>query len=92
VSAETKQRIQAVIDEIGYRPNGTQAQLWDCAGSTQQRWTYTAARQLQVYGNEAATAITINGGPGVAPSPPFQLDPILIACCCQRWRVSRPGR
>ena len=36
--------------------NGTQAQLWDCAGSTQQRWTYTAGRQLQVYGNKCLDA------------------------------------
>jgi non-reducing end alpha-L-arabinofuranosidase len=36
--------------------NGTQVQLWDCAGSTQQRWTYTAAKQLQVYGNKCLDA------------------------------------
>ena len=44
--------------------NGTQVQLWDCAGSTQQRWTYTAAKQLQVYGNkclDASGAGTSNG-------------------------------
>ncbi|GIM93671.1 arabinofuranosidase catalytic domain-containing protein [Paractinoplanes toevensis] len=44
--------------------NGTQVQLWDCAGSTQQRWTYTAGRQLQVYGNkclDASGAGTTNG-------------------------------
>ena len=26
--------------------NGTQAQLWDCNGGTNQRWTYTAGKQL----------------------------------------------
>jgi non-reducing end alpha-L-arabinofuranosidase len=44
--------------------NGTQVQLWDCAGSTQQRWTYTAGKQLQVYGNkclDASGAGTSNG-------------------------------
>ncbi|WP_256917807.1 ricin-type beta-trefoil lectin domain protein [Streptomyces hilarionis] len=32
--------------------NGTQAQLWDCNGGANQRWTYTAAKQLVVYGNK----------------------------------------
>jgi hypothetical protein len=32
--------------------NGTQAQLWDCNGSANQRWTYTAGKQLMVYGNK----------------------------------------
>ena len=30
--------------------NGTQAQLWDCNGQTNQRWTYTAGKQLTIYG------------------------------------------
>jgi hypothetical protein len=44
--------------------NGTQVQLWDCAGSTQQRWTYTASRELRVYGNKCLDAYgrgTTNG-------------------------------
>jgi hypothetical protein len=45
--------------------NGTQVQLWDCtSNSTAQRWTYTAARQLQVYGTkclDASNAGTTNG-------------------------------
>ncbi|MEQ4305824.1 RICIN domain-containing protein [Plantactinospora sp. B6F1] len=36
--------------------NGTQAQLWDCTGGTNQRWTYTAGRQLIVYGNKCLDA------------------------------------
>jgi hypothetical protein len=37
--------------------NGTQVQLWDCiSNSTAQRWTYTAARQLQVYGTKCLDA------------------------------------
>jgi len=39
--------------------NGTQVQLWDCHGGTNQRWTYTANRQLTVYGNKCLDA---NGG------------------------------
>lgn len=36
--------------------NGTQVQLWDCHGGTNQRWTYTAGRQLTVYGNKCLDA------------------------------------
>jgi hypothetical protein len=40
----------------GGTTNGTQLQLWDCAGTTHQRWTYTATKQLQVYGNKCLDA------------------------------------
>jgi len=36
--------------------NGTQVQLWDCHGGTNQRWTYTATRQLTVFGNKCLDA------------------------------------
>jgi poly(3-hydroxybutyrate) depolymerase len=36
--------------------NGTQEQLWDCHGGTNQRLTYTANRQLMVYGNKCLDA------------------------------------
>jgi hypothetical protein len=36
--------------------NGTQVQLWDCHGNANQRWTYTANRQLTVYGNKCLDA------------------------------------
>ncbi|MFG1804335.1 PHB depolymerase family esterase [Micromonospora carbonacea] len=36
--------------------NGVQIQLWDCHGATQQRWTYTAGRQLTVYGTKCLDA------------------------------------
>ncbi|WBO61551.1 RICIN domain-containing protein [Streptomyces camelliae] len=32
--------------------NGTQAQLWDCNGGSNQRWTHSAGKQLVVYGNK----------------------------------------
>jgi poly(3-hydroxybutyrate) depolymerase len=32
--------------------NGTQTQLWDCHGQSNQRWTYTSGKQLTVYGNK----------------------------------------
>ncbi|MDG4770584.1 RICIN domain-containing protein [Solwaraspora sp. WMMD792] len=44
--------------------NGTQVQLWDCAGGTNQRWTYTSSKQLTVYGNKCLDAFgagTTNG-------------------------------
>ena len=36
--------------------NGTQVQLWDCNNQTQQSWTYTSAKQLQVYGSKCLDA------------------------------------
>ncbi|TDB69760.1 RICIN domain-containing protein, partial [Micromonospora sp. KC721] len=36
--------------------NGIQMQLWDCRGATNQRWTYTASRELRVYGNKCLDA------------------------------------
>jgi lysophospholipase L1-like esterase len=36
--------------------NGTDVQLWDCWGGSNQRWTYTAGKQLMVYGNKCLDA------------------------------------
>ncbi|MEU8176500.1 ricin-type beta-trefoil lectin domain protein [Microbispora hainanensis] len=44
--------------------SGTQLNLWDCNGQTNQQWTYTSSRQLQVYGTkclDAEGAGTANG-------------------------------
>ncbi|KOX34804.1 carbohydrate-binding protein [Saccharothrix sp. NRRL B-16348] len=44
--------------------NGAQAQLWDCHGGTNQRFTHTAGKQLQVFGNkclDASNRGTTNG-------------------------------
>ncbi len=46
--------------------NGAQAQLWDCHGGTNQRWTYTANRQLTVYGNKCLDANGSGTGNGTA--------------------------
>ncbi|WP_440065304.1 RICIN domain-containing protein [Streptosporangium sp. OZ121] len=40
----------------GTATNGAQAQLWDCNGGTNQRWTYTSGKQLQVFGNKCLDA------------------------------------
>nr|WP_254553247.1 ricin-type beta-trefoil lectin domain protein [Kitasatospora sp. MMS16-BH015] len=48
--------------------NGTQAQLWDCNGQTNQRWTATASKQLTVYGTKCLDASgkgTVDGTPVV---------------------------
>ncbi|MFC4133604.1 non-reducing end alpha-L-arabinofuranosidase family hydrolase [Hamadaea flava] len=44
--------------------NGTRVQLYDCNGQANQKWTYTASKQLTVYGNkclDANGAATANG-------------------------------
>jgi len=44
--------------------NGTQAQLWDCNGQTNQFWTYTSGKQLTIYGTKCLDAYnrgTTNG-------------------------------
>ncbi|MEU8235608.1 ricin-type beta-trefoil lectin domain protein [Actinoplanes sp. NPDC048967] len=48
----------------GATANGTQTQLGDCTGAGGQTWTYTASKQLTVYGNkclDASGAGTSNG-------------------------------
>jgi alpha-galactosidase len=37
-------------DPNGSTTNGVQLVIWDCNGGVNQRWTYTAAKQLQVLG------------------------------------------
>ncbi|OKJ22533.1 1,4-beta-xylanase [Streptomyces sp. CB00316] len=36
--------------------NGTQAQLWDCSGQANQRWTHTAGKQLKTHGGKCLDA------------------------------------
>jgi non-reducing end alpha-L-arabinofuranosidase len=66
--------------------DGTQVQLWDCAGSTQQRWTYTAAKQLQVYGNKCLDASGAGTGNGT--------QAIIWTChggTNQQWNINANG-
>jgi lysophospholipase L1-like esterase len=46
--------------------NGTQLQLWDCNGQTNQSWTYTASRQLTVYDTKCLDASGQSNGAPVA--------------------------
>ncbi|WP_425338585.1 ricin-type beta-trefoil lectin domain protein [Kitasatospora phosalacinea] len=66
--------------------NGTQAQLWDCHGGTNQRWTYTASKQLVVYGNKCLDASGQGTGNGTA---------VVIWDCNgqanQQWNVNSNG-
>jgi hypothetical protein len=36
--------------------NGTQVELWDCTGGSNQRFSYTSGKQLMVYGNKCLDA------------------------------------
>ncbi|MFF0162153.1 ricin-type beta-trefoil lectin domain protein [Streptomyces sp. NPDC005263] len=65
--------------------NGTQAQLWDCNGASNQRWTYSAGKQLVVYGNKC-----LGVGQGAANG-----TPAAIWDCSgqpdQQWNVNPDG-
>jgi hypothetical protein len=65
---------------------GTQAQLWDCAGTAGQNWTYTSSRQLLVYGDKCLDASGQGTGNGT---------PVIIWDCNgqanQQWNVNAGG-
>jgi hypothetical protein len=66
--------------------NGTQAQIWDCGTGTNQRFTYTSGKQLQVYGNKCLDA----NGQGTANG-----TQVIIWDCNsqtnQQWNVNSNG-
>ncbi|MEV7442554.1 non-reducing end alpha-L-arabinofuranosidase family hydrolase [Streptomyces sp. NPDC091204] len=66
--------------------NGTQAQLWDCHGGTNQRWTYTSGKQLMIYGNKCLDAKANGTGNGTA---------VVIEDCNggagQQWNINTNG-
>ena len=47
------------------RDNGTRVQLYDCNGQPNQSWTYTATKQLQVYGDRCLDAAGSGNGAAV---------------------------
>jgi hypothetical protein len=66
--------------------NGTQAQLWDCNGQTNQKWTYTASKQLMIYGTKCLDAYnqgTTNGTAAVIWDCNGQAN--------QQWNVNADG-
>jgi hypothetical protein len=66
--------------------NGTQAQLWDCAGGPNQTWVSTARKQLVVYGNKCLDANNSGTTNGTA---------VIIWDCNgqvnQQWNVNPDG-
>ncbi|WP_433500466.1 endo-1,4-beta-xylanase [Sphaerimonospora sp. CA-214678] len=64
--------------------DGTQLQLWDCHGGTNQQWTSTSSGELRVYGNKCLDA----GGTGDGAV-------VQIYSCWggdnQKWRVNSDG-
>jgi poly(3-hydroxybutyrate) depolymerase len=66
--------------------NGTQLQLYDCWGGSNQRWTYTSGRQLMVYGNKCLDASNQGTADGTA---------VIIWDCNgqanQQWNVNANG-
>jgi hypothetical protein len=66
--------------------NGTQLQLYDCWGGTNQRFTYTSGKQLTVYGNKCLDA----NGQGTADG-----TAVIIWDCNgqtnQQWNVNANG-
>ncbi|MFD0443099.1 ricin-type beta-trefoil lectin domain protein [Streptomyces indonesiensis] len=65
--------------------NGTQAQLWDCNGGSNQRWTHTDGKQLVVYGNKClgSSGQTGNGTPATIWDCSGQAD--------QQWNINPDG-
>ena len=45
--------------------NGTRVQLYDCNGRSNQQWTYTSSKQLQVYGSRCLDAAGSGNGAAV---------------------------
>ncbi|GAA1514329.1 alpha-L-fucosidase [Sphaerisporangium rubeum] len=66
--------------------NGAAAQIWDCNGQANQRWTSTGTSELRVYGNKC---LDVNGG-GTADG-----TAVIIWDCNgqnnQKWRLNTDG-
>ena len=79
-------RVAVSISPIPRTTNGTQVQLWDCSGASNQRWTATSSKQLQVYGNKCLDA----SGQGTANG-----TAVIIWDCNgqanQQWNVNSNG-
>ncbi|MFI6034974.1 ricin-type beta-trefoil lectin domain protein [Streptomyces sp. NPDC051315] len=66
--------------------NGTQAELWDCNGGSNQAWTYTSRKELVVYGNKCLDAYNLGTTNGTK---------VVIWDCNgqdnQKWNVTADG-
>ncbi|MEW2514281.1 ricin-type beta-trefoil lectin domain protein [Streptomyces sp. NPDC046870] len=66
--------------------NGTQVELWDCNGGSNQQWTRTAADELRVYGSSCLDAS------GQGTSPGTKVD--IWSCgggANQKWTIHDNG-
>ncbi|MEU0941192.1 non-reducing end alpha-L-arabinofuranosidase family hydrolase [Streptomyces canus] len=66
--------------------DGTNVQIWDCHGGTNQQWTLTDSNQLTVYGNKCLDV------PGHANTAGTR--PVIWSCnggANQQWRVNSDG-
>ncbi|MFC7383652.1 lectin [Sphaerisporangium rhizosphaerae] len=75
------------IDVAGAsQANGSQAQIWDCNGQTNQQWSSTSSSELRVYGSKC---LDVNGG-GTADGAN-----VIIWDCNgqnnQKWRLNSDG-
>ncbi|MBV1958686.1 endo-1,4-beta-xylanase [Streptomyces sp. CZ24] len=64
--------------------DGTQLQLWDCSGGTNQQWSYTAAGELRVYGDKCLDAGGTGNGARVQIYSCWGADN-------QKWRLNSDG-
>ncbi|MFE9412095.1 non-reducing end alpha-L-arabinofuranosidase family hydrolase [Streptomyces sp. NPDC006704] len=64
--------------------NGTQVQLRDCDGRSSQSWTYTAAKQLKVYGDKCLDAKGTTNGTEVVISD-------CDTATNQQWNINSDG-
>ncbi|KOG10673.1 MULTISPECIES: endo-1,4-beta-xylanase [Streptomyces] len=64
--------------------DGTQVQLWDCNGRTNQQWTFTAAGELRVYGDKCLDAAGTANGAKVQIYNCWGADN-------QKWRLNSDG-
>ncbi|ACU73770.1 Glycoside hydrolase family 59 [Catenulispora acidiphila DSM 44928] len=65
---------------------GTQVELWDCNGGTNQQWTATAANELRVYGSDCLEA----AGQGTATGTKVDIWPCTGATN-QKWTLNADG-
>ncbi|GAA2292291.1 endo-1,4-beta-xylanase [Streptomyces atrovirens] len=64
--------------------DGTQVQLWDCHGNSNQQWTYTDAGELRVYGDKCLDAAGTGNGAKVQIYSCWGGDN-------QKWRLNSDG-
>ncbi|WP_307848561.1 endo-1,4-beta-xylanase [Microbispora oryzae] len=64
--------------------DGTQVQIWDCNGQSNQTWTYTSAQELRVYGNKCLDAAGTGNGVKVQIYSCWGGDN-------QKWRLNSDG-